>query len=310
MTHPAISIIVPVYNAEKELPRCLESLLNQTFPDIEIICVIDGSPDNSLAVCDKYKEKDSRIIVVSQENMGVAGARNTGLANASGEYMQSCDPDDYFEPDMCEKMYNGISGSNADFAAANIRVFFNGVSYMELDYQVKNKGICPVNEAVFRNTDCSLCNKILRKSIIDKYSIDFPQGHVYEDACFLYKYMFVSRTMYCIPEYLYNYIRHGNSIMSDTFSVSSKAIDYMRILENIKAFMIKHKLVNSYEKDLFLWLVAKFVKEAFLYGAKSIHDLIISIASDLLSDIPDEFIQSCPYITVENKMKFMAFQNK
>ena len=114
-----ISIIVPIYNAEKFLPEAIESLINQTFKDIEIILVNDGSPDGSQKICEKYAEKDERIIVVNKENGGLADARNAGMKVATGKYIMFLDADDMFEPDSCENMYKVIEKNNADYVIGN-----------------------------------------------------------------------------------------------------------------------------------------------------------------------------------------------
>jgi len=312
MNQPIISIIVPIYNVEKELPRCLESLITQTFKDIEIICVIDGSPDNSLRICEEYKTNEPRMVIISQENQGLSGARNTGLAYSKGKYIQFCDPDDYYVPDMCEKLYNAVISSNADLAIASIRVLYDQIPVIAGDqeyYRVKNRGLTVVNEYVIRNTDVSACNKIFKKSIIDTYSIFFPQGLHYEDACFFYKYIFVSKTIYHIPEYLYVYVRRDNSIMSNTFQKTPRSIDHIKILKNIKEFLLKNNLRNSYETDVFLWMTIIYTHLAFSWGTESVYDSAIKIVSDLLADIPDIYIQSCPYVSKEEINKLMALKN-
>jgi glycosyltransferase involved in cell wall biosynthesis len=312
MNQPIISIIVPIYNVEKELPRCLDSLINQTFRDIEIICVIDGSPDNSLMVCNKYGSKDSRIVIIVQENQGLSGARNTGLSHARGQYIQFCDPDDYYAPDMCEKLYDAISSSNADLAIAGIQVFYEQVQSTANEneyYRIKGSGLTTVNEYVIRKTDCSSCNKIFRKSIIDMYAISFPHGLHFEDACFFYKYLFVSKTIYYVPEYLYTYIRHDNSIMSNTFKKTPWANDHVKILQDIKNFLLKNNLFNSYEIDVFLWIIISSAYFAISWGMESAYNSTVEIVSGILADISDTCIQSCPYVSKKEIKELMALKN-
>ena len=114
--NPEISIIVPVYNSEKYLEECIKSILNQTFADFELILIDDGSDDSSGLICDKYAEKDKRIIVVHQENKGICGARNAGLDIARGKYIGFSDNDDYMHSQMYEYLYTAITGSNSDIA--------------------------------------------------------------------------------------------------------------------------------------------------------------------------------------------------
>lgn len=123
-----ISIVVPVYNVEKVLSRCIESIINQSFKDIEVILINDGSTDESGKICDKYKSLDSRIIVVHKKNEGVSKARNIGINNASSEYIMFVDSDDYIKLDMCEKLFNAIEGTTYDIALAGYerKFSFNG----------------------------------------------------------------------------------------------------------------------------------------------------------------------------------------
>ena len=116
MSFERISIIVPIYNVEKYLPRCIESLMGQTYKNIEIILVNDGSTDNCRHICNDYKKRDNRIIVFHQKNAGVSNARNTGLKVASGQFVGFCDPDDWVESKMYEEMLAAINKKNADIA--------------------------------------------------------------------------------------------------------------------------------------------------------------------------------------------------
>ena len=120
MTGIKVSIVVPVYNVEQFLPDCLDSLTNQTLKDIEIICVNDGSPDNSLKILEEYAQNDDRVKIITQENQGVSAARNAGLKTAVGEYIGFVDPDDWIDLDFYSKLYDAIQESNADISVATI----------------------------------------------------------------------------------------------------------------------------------------------------------------------------------------------
>lgn len=123
--NPEISIIVPVYNSEKYLEECIKSILNQTFADFELILIDDGSDDSSGLICDKYAEKDKRIIVVHQENKGICGARNAGLDIARGKYIGFSDNDDYMHSQMYEYLYTAITGSNSDIACCYCKLVYD-----------------------------------------------------------------------------------------------------------------------------------------------------------------------------------------
>ena len=127
-----ISIVVPVYNVENELSRCIDSLINQTFKNIEIILVDDGSTDSSPLICDEYSKKDNRIIVVHKSNGVLSDARNVGIEKSSGEYFLLIDSDDYIDVDSCERFEEIICATNADIIVSNaIQEREDGIEYME-----------------------------------------------------------------------------------------------------------------------------------------------------------------------------------
>ena len=117
---PKISVIVPVYKVEKYIHKCVDSILNQTFSDIEVILVDDGTPDRCGEICDAYGEQDSRVKVIHKENGGLSDARNAGMPHASGEYIIFIDSDDYIESDMLEYMYTRLTEAGADMATCGL----------------------------------------------------------------------------------------------------------------------------------------------------------------------------------------------
>lgn len=123
--NPLISIIVPVYNVEEYLPKCLDSIINQTYKNLEIIVVNDGSTDNSGKICDEYGERDYRIMVIHKANRGVSSSRNIGIKNASGEYILFVDSDDEIEKDYVNVMARAVTNSDCDLVISNITDIFN-----------------------------------------------------------------------------------------------------------------------------------------------------------------------------------------
>ncbi len=279
MTEPSISIIVPVYNVEKYVPRCLESLINQTFQDIEIICVNDGSTDASSSICEMYVEKDKRIILLSQENQGLSAARNTGLLHARGTYIQFCDSDGYYMPKMCETMYSAMVSSDADLSVSGTEIIYDHVPSIPSGsnyYSMKYYGLHPVNIDVVRKTDIASWNKMFRKKIIDEYEIRYPVGLLYGDACFFMKYILVAKTIFVIPDCLYGHLRRNSSIMSDTFKKTPLALDHVKILKDIEDYMTKYHLQGAYETDIFLWNVLAYVKFVFKHGVESVYESAVA----------------------------------
>jgi glycosyltransferase involved in cell wall biosynthesis len=289
MTTPVISIIVPVYKTEKYIARCLESLVNQTFRDIEIICVNDGSPDNAPAVCADYAQKDSRIILLAQSNQGLSAARNTGLSHARGEYIQFCDSDDYYDTTMCEKLFSAIVASGADLAMAGTNIVYeDGIPAepgSEDYYWVKFKGLHKITSEVFQKTNVSVWNKIYRKKVIDEYDIRFPAGLNYEDACFSFKYLFVAKYIFYLDEPLYNYIRRTGSIMYiSLYEKTPRAIDHVNILYDIEVFMEKHGLTRNYT-SIFVWMIVSYANYAIWNGTEAIYQEVFEKCAGLLKEI-------------------------
>jgi glycosyltransferase involved in cell wall biosynthesis len=279
---PAITIIVPVYKTEKYIARCLESLVNQTFRDIEIICVNDGSPDNAPVICEEYAQRDSRIILLAQTSQGLSAARNIGLSHAHGEYIQFCDSEDYSEITMCEKLYNAIVTSGADIAMGEANIICdNAIMFTDQEYySVPFRGICPINDDVFKKTNAFVWNKIFKKSLLDQYGITFPYGLYYEDTCFLFKYLMVSKAIYYVDEPLYNYVFRSDSIMAET----RKAIDHVYIINDVAHFMGVNDLVNKFV-NIFTWMTHHYTYLACLWGGEHVHQKAFEAGAALLNNI-------------------------
>lgn len=243
---PKVSIIVPVYNAAKYLSECLDSLINQTIKEIEILCINDGSKDNSLDILNEYAKKDERILVFSQENSGPAAARNVGLANASGEYLMFCDADDSYEPDMCNQMYKAIDSFDCDFVMCNtIGLNKTGEQQKNSYYFANNAGLYNLDSNICFKTNVYLWNKIFKKNIIDEYKIEFPNGHKADDNYFVFAYLCCSKTGYFLDKNLYRHYDREGSIMDlyksnkIVFQDVKDKIDILRLLYD---FLDKNKI--------------------------------------------------------------------
>jgi len=286
---PAISIIVAVYKTEKYISRCLESLINQTFRDIEIICVNDGSPDNAQAICEYYAQNDERFVLLSQSNQGLSAARNTGLLHARGKYIQFCDSDDFYELTMCEKMYNAIVTSNSDIVTAGTNVLYEDLPILPPQYddyfKVKFIGLRRISCEIFQKTDVCVWNKIFIKETLDKYAIRFPLGLINEDVAFSAKYFFVAKYIFYLNEPLYNYVRRIDSVMyTSVYQKNPKALDHVLILYDVQAFMKKYDLTTGYNA-LFAWMVVANTNLAHSFGTEDIHKEIFNNGVELLKEI-------------------------
>lgn len=205
-----VSIIVPVYNVEKYLKKAIESALNQSYKNLQIILVNDGSTDKSGEICDKYKEKDTRVEVIHKENGGLSDARNAGLDIATGEYIMFLDSDDFFTPNSVEIMYKEIEEKKADFIIGNyINTDPNGKKWENsiFDENIYDNFKLSITdyEKSFFIMNSGVWNKIFRKEFIDRLNLRFIKGLPAEDAIFT-TYCFVNTDkVYYQKEVIYNY---------------------------------------------------------------------------------------------------------
>lgn len=237
-----ISVIVPVYNVEKYLKECIESIIKQTYKNIEILLIDDGSTDNSGSICDEYAKKDNRIKVVHQVNGGLSNARNTGLEESTGEYIMFCDSDDFFTPIACEVLLNEIEDKKADYVIANYQncsedstLWSNPVFSKEKFKNFKLSIKDYKNSFFIMNS--GVWNKIFRKSFIDKLNLKFIEKLPAEDAMFTTYCFIKSKKVYYIDDIVYIYRqREGDSISTSAsfnyFDGINKA--YKIIYENFK----------------------------------------------------------------------------
>lgn len=215
-----ISVIIPVFNVEKFLPRCVESVQKQTYTNIEIILVDDGSPDCCAEICDAYAEKDSRIRVIHKKNGGLSDARNAGMDIARGEYFCFVDSDDYIQPTMLERMSSSIELSGAKLALCNLMcVDENGNRVFPAEESCIHDGIFSAQELLPRFYQklgwyyIVAWNKLYHRSLFE--NIRFPFGKIHEDEYIAAQIIWNAQTIACIEseEYIYIYQRKG-SIMN------------------------------------------------------------------------------------------------
>ncbi|MGO4496761.1 glycosyltransferase family 2 protein [Paenibacillus sp. 2RAB27] len=217
---PAISIIVPVYNVESYLKQCLESLLAQTFTDIEIILINDGSMDKSGDICDEYAKHNSRIKVVHKEYGGVSSSRNVGIKLAQGDYLGFVDSDDRIDVNMYKELYELCVQSKSDISICMLGREINGelLNRNEEEIIKKEMNNTEAMRELFKGVlyRFSLCNKLFRKSCF--IDITFPEGRIHEDLSTTYK-LFAKCNRAIFTNYIgYIYIKRENSILTKKFS--------------------------------------------------------------------------------------------
>ena len=208
-----VSIIVPVYNVEKYLSECLDSLISQTLSDIEIICVNDGSKDSSLEILEKYAQKDKRIVVINQENSGVSTARNTGMKCANGEYIGFIDSDDWIDSDFYEKLYNSAKSNDADITVASIIRYRKIEQKYRVKY-IKEKAFTDLQDKISACSVPKICyvvNKLYRKELIQD---DLFTPNVYfEDVIWLPNIIKKANKVVTVDGTNYYYRVNNNSIV-------------------------------------------------------------------------------------------------
>lgn len=236
-----ISVIVPIYNVEKYLDRCIESILKQTFTDIELILVDDGSPDNCPAMCDEWAKKDNRIVVVHKKNEGSARARNKGIELAQGEYLAFCDSDDYIDSNMYEILYNNAKKYNSDISMCGIAYAYDSrIVKQDFDYKefyANNEEIKTILKRIYDESFNGIpgpTNKLYRRSMVIKNNIMFDETMIIgEDFWFNFGCLKVAQSLSFINECLYFYYQNADSIMHniDNNSYEHWVINRKRLIE-------------------------------------------------------------------------------
>lgn len=267
--NPNISIIIPIYNVELYLKRCLDSVVNQTLENIEIICVNDGSTDNSLNILNEYAQKDSRIKIFNQNNSGVGVARNKGLKKAKGEFVLFVDSDDWIDLNTCEILYNKSKKLNLDLLLYNVESFDNNNNqYFKEDYyknhflpetyynQVFNNE--DIKEYIFTLNVIPYC-KLYKRSLLEKYDIRFPENIYFEDNPFHWECLLASNRISAIKDYFSLRRRRDKSITAD---IDNKFLDVIKISSLIVDVFNKYDYADLYEKELINFKI-EYIKRWF-----------------------------------------------
>lgn len=234
-----ISVIVPVYKVEKYLARCVDSILAQTYRDLEVILVDDGSPDRCGEMCDAYAEKDARVRVIHKPNGGISDTRNTGIEAAEGDFISFVDSDDYIEPKMLQTLYELQQKADADIVCCGICDRYESGDFLAVsDRKIIN---CSGEDALAYTLEGkysagSLCNKIIRRRILS--GLRFLNGKIYEDAFFMPGLLFAAQTVVITTEPLYNYWHRSGSITTASFE--KKHMDIIEAYEMTLDFVKKN----------------------------------------------------------------------
>ena len=246
MKNDMISIIIPIYNVEKYLEKCLDSILNQTYKNLEIILIDDGSTDNSPNICNSYCEKDKRIKIIHKNNEGVSSARNKGIELSKGKYIVFIDSDDYVSNEHIEVLYDCIISNNVDLVISNlIDISEDGIilNNEEKESFLMNKDQC-LKELLSEDNFYHLCcGNIYRKDLLEKIRFNCKY-RIAEDLDFLYRYIKQISSAYFLSKNTYYYLKREGSATNSIYS--EKWNDELKICNFIISEMVE--LENNFHK--------------------------------------------------------------
>lgn len=260
MKQPLVSVIVPVYKAENTIRKCIDSLLAQTLKEFEIILVDDGSPDQCGEICDDYAQKDSRIKVLHQKNMGVSVARQAGIDNATGEYTIHADPDDWVEPTELEELYKKAKEDNADMVICDF--YENDDIYHKQEPSSLDSKV--VLYELFQQLHGSCCNKLVLRACYSNYCINFPKDiHLREDVYVLCAMLLHPIKVSYLSKAFYHYVqRPTESALSHSYDESSYQHD-IRMEKYFDELLKDVPFVYERMKEV---IVLSIIGRAFFFG--------------------------------------------
>lgn len=305
---PQISVIVPIYNGEKYLCRCIDSILLQTLEDFELILVNDGSNDGSLAICDEFAAKDVRIKVIDQANAGVSMARNRGIDIAKGDYICFIDCDDWVDSCYLQLLYDNLEESSTDLSMTGYRDVTEagelGRDTGAIGYTAvldADQAMLHLFEAVDFMSFCYPWGKLFKADIIRSHNIRFnPSIAIGEDRLFIFDYLHHAGKVSCTSKSTYNYLQNGNGAMS---MLRRKKMDvkYLTCFDAMD-IMLQHEMPDFVRKKLYTEYVAILLRIR-KYGY--LNDSINSIFKRKLNDIVNKLIFSLGSIPLRQWLKLI-----
>jgi len=264
---PKVSVIIPVYNTEKYLKKCLNSIINQTLKDIEIICINDGSTDNSLKILENYAQKDDRIIIQNQKNSGAGSARNKGISLARGECLYFIDSDDFVDITLLEKMYNQITKTNADICLCK-RTDYDELrnKYYEITDSLKINllpsttfNVIDISDRIFQFCAIGVFSKIFRSTFIKSNNIEFQNLSSCNDVFFYCATLSLANLVTYIDEPLVISVRCRKGSIS---SKRGSKINNILIAGNkVKEFLVAHNCFDLFKNSFYKRFTHNFYYE-------------------------------------------------
>ncbi len=268
-----ISVIVPVYKVEDYIGKCIESLIAQTYKNIEIILVDDGSPDSSGDICEEYAKKDNRIVVLHKENGGLSDARNYGLERAHGELIGFVDSDDYINENMYKILIDTMNKTNADIVISNLEEVAEGdmpstIVEPQKEYTTKVMTNIQAQNVYYDRTDLRIAftvawNKLYKREVMG--DIIYPKGYIHEDEFTTFKYLYNAKNIAFVDVPLYYYLRRDSGIMGSAFNI--KKFNLLQAYEHRICFYEEKNEWELWKKGMKQYIhmtarINKWMKEA------------------------------------------------
>lgn len=245
MDKPKISIIIPVYNTQEYLEQCLNSVVNQILKAIEIICVDNGSSDNSLTYLREFEKKYKNVKVIIHSEGRLGDARNAGLKIAEGEYISFVDSDDFIDENMLAALYDKAKFTQSDIAACNMTTFYQKDDRYQIKYPkawFQNKGAFKIYQNYQLLHNLTSCNKIFSRNLLNRYEILFPENTFHEDQFFVIKSLLLAEKIVTIPQPYYYYRKQREGAVSQ--QLDENVFQIFAVYEQIEDFIKEYKLQN------------------------------------------------------------------
>ncbi len=286
---PKVSIVVAIYNVEKYVSKCIESILKQTFTDFELLLVNDGSKDGSLAILEEYASKDSRIQIINKPNGGLSDARNVGMKQAQGKYIYFVDGDDFIEETLLEKCVNKLEQTDSDMVMFDIYQYYLETGKKEIiSNPFDENKIYSIEDTPTLITNIKNCawNKMYKLSLFKDNHIEYPWGCYYEDLGTTYRLLARCKKVSFIREPLYDYLqdRPGNITHQFNFSI-------YHVLDMVKITLDDYKKLGIYEK---------YYEELKYLGCINILECLKKTRNVDDKKMTDKFIQVCFWFIYQN----------
>ncbi len=281
MKKDKVSIIVPVYNVEKYLNKCINSIINQTYKNIEIIIINDGSTDNSEKIIKEYLKKEDRIIYIRKKNGGLSSARNAGIEVANGEYICFVDSDDWIGPNYIKDNIEAIENNNSDMSICNIVYIYDDGTIKKRTPKIKQSECISAREAIKeellgKKYKCHAVNKICKLSIYKKNNIRFTENRIYEDVFTMYQVILKCKKISLVNSNTYFYLQNrSGSILAESFN--EKRYDIFEAMNNI----ILNEQIKKYKLE-------KELQSFYILNIVSLYNYVYPLSKEKIAEIQNK----------------------